>query len=59
MPVKLTVEGHTAVPCCRECDRMMTEEPDSPKPQGYFLFKCPKCDIRVGIAVIAIAAQKD
>ena len=58
MPVKITVEGHSAVPCCRKCDRIMNEEPGSPKPQGYFLFKCPRCDFEIGIAVIAIAARK-
>jgi hypothetical protein len=56
--VKITVEGHPAVLCCRRCDRIMNEEPGSPKPRGYFLFKCSTCDSRIGIAVIAIAAQK-
>lgn len=58
LPVKIAVEGHTAVPCCRECDWIMNEEPDSPRPKGYFLFRCPVCGYRIGIAVVAIAASK-
>ena len=56
MPVKLTVDGPAAVPCCRRCDNVMDEEADSPNPRGYVLFKCPTCERRMGIAVVAIAA---
>lgn len=40
MPAKITVEGYTAIICCRNCDRLMVEEPRSPNPRGYYLFKC-------------------
>ena len=56
MPVKLTVGGHAAVPCCRRCDRVMEEEQGSPNPRGYYLLKCPTCESRMRIAVVAIAA---
>ena len=55
-PVRITVEGHAAQICCRNCDRIMEEEPGSPNPKGYYLFRCRTCDSRVGVAVIALAA---
>jgi len=54
----MTVEGHVAQICCRNCDRLMEEESDSPNPRGYYLFKCSACDNRVGVAVIALAAAQ-
>ena len=57
VPVKITVEGHTAIICCRNCDRIMEEEPRSPSPRGYYLFRCKTCNSRVGVAVLALAAS--
>ena len=58
MPVKITIEGHNAIMCCRNCDRIMGEEPMSPRPRGYYLFKCKTCNCRVGVAVLALAAKR-
>jgi hypothetical protein len=58
MPVRITVEGHVAIMCCRKCDRIMEEEPGSPNPRGYFLFRCKTCNSLVGVAVLALAAQQ-
>ena len=59
MPVRLTVEGHAALICCRNCDRIMDEELGSPNPRGYYLFSCKTCNSRVGIAVVALAAKQE
>jgi hypothetical protein len=36
----------------------MEEEPGSPSPRGYYLFRCKTCSSRVGVAVLALAAQQ-
>ena len=59
MPARITLQGHVGQICCRNCDRIMEEEPGSPRPRGYYLYKCKTCDNRVGIAVIALAAAKE
>ena len=59
MPARITVERHVAIMCCRKCDRIMEEEPGSPKPRGYFLFKCKTCSNLVGVVVLALAAQQE
>ena len=58
MPVKITVEGHIAILCCRNCDRIMEEDRGSPNPRGYYLFKCKTCNCRAGVAVVALAAKR-
>ena len=58
MTVKIMVEGLAAIICCRNCDRIMEEEPGSPNPRGYFLFRCRTCNSLVGVAVLALAAQQ-
>jgi hypothetical protein len=57
MPVRMTVEGHVAQICSRNCDRIMEEESRSPRPKGYYL-KCNTYGNRVGVVVIALAAAQ-
>lgn len=34
---------------CRNCDVPYVEEPDSPNPEHFRLFKCPTCGHRLGV----------
>ena len=58
MPVMIMVKGHGGIICCRNCDKIMDEEVRSPSPRGYYLFKCKTCNCRIGVAVLALAAQR-
>lgn len=42
---------------CRNCDLAYHEEPDSPNPPNFRLFRCPNCQHRLGILSIASEAM--